>query len=278
MKYLTFIFSFFFVISCSTLINPYKDSRIIILGTIHFGAENINTESVYTILSDFKPDIILLEAESNIFEKENVLKTDFDGINNNEFQATLKYQKENPGVQIKPAELEGRNNYRKELGIYSEAGFVFNKIDELNKKGELKLSDQEKKHLSKLDSYWDSVESIAKQDLKTVNSKQSDAIVDSLMNYQYNRTRDIVNNHNEFTKFRLLSSKNKKDTITFKEYFNNWSNFEGNIRNEGIAKNVIKYYKENPGKKIILLTGFKHRFFIKKYLENLNIKTIEFYQ
>lgn len=278
MKYLSLILSSIFVISCSTFINPYKDSRVIILGTIHYGAENINAKSVYTILSDFKPDIILLEAESSIFEKENVLKTDFDGINNNEFQATLKYQKENPGVQIKPAELEGRNNYRKELGIYSEAGFVFNKIDELNKKGELKLSGEEKKHLSKLDSYWDAVESIAKQDLKTVNSKQSDAIVDSLMKYQYNRTRDIVNNHNEFTKFRLLSSKNKKDTITFKEYFNNWSNFEGNIRNEGIAKNVIKYYKENPGKKIILLTGFKHRFFIKKYLENQNIKTIEFYK
>ncbi|AQX83956.1 hypothetical protein OZ664_11065 [Elizabethkingia sp. HX WHF] len=278
MKYLSLILSSIFVISCSTSINPNKHSRVIILGTIHYGAENINTESVYTILSKFKPDIILLEAESNIFEKENVLKTDFDGINNNEFQATLKYQKENPGVQIKPAELEGRNNYRKELGIYSEAGFVFNKLEELDKKGEIKLSDQEKKNLSKLNSYWNAVESIAKQDLKTVNSKQSDAIVDSLMKYQYNRTRDIVNNHNEFTKFRLLSSKNKKDTITFKEYFNNWSNFEGNIRNEGIAKNVIKYYKENPGKKIILLTGFKHRFFIKKYLESQNIKTIEFYQ
>ncbi|MDQ8748298.1 hypothetical protein ATE49_10800 [Elizabethkingia miricola] len=278
MKYLSLILSSIFVISCSTSINPYKDSRVIILGTIHYGAENINAKSVYTILSDFKPDIILLEAESSIFEKENVLKTDFDGINNNEFQATLKYQKENPGVQIKPAELEGRNNYRKELGIYSEAGFVFNKLEELDKKGEIKLSDQEKKNLSKLNSYWDAVESIAKQDLKTVNSKQSDAIVDSLMKYQYNRTRDIVNNHNEFTKFRLLSSKNKKDTITYKEYFNNWSNFEGNIRNEGIAKNVIKYYKENPGKKIILLTGFKHRFFIKKYLENQNIKTVEFYQ
>ncbi|OPB92800.1 hypothetical protein [Elizabethkingia occulta] len=277
MKYLSLILSSIFVISCSTSINPYKDSRVIILGTIHYGSENINTESVYKILSNFKPDIILLEAESNIFEKENMLKTDFDGISNNEFQATLRYQKENPGVQIKPAELEGRNNYRKELGIYPEAGFVFNKIEELDKKGEIKLSEQEKKHLSQLDTYWNSVENIAKQDLKTVNSKQSDALVDSLMKYQYNRTRDIVNNHNEFTKFRLLSSKNKKDTITYKEYFNNWSNFEGNIRNEGIAKNVIKYYKENPGKKIILLTGFKHRFFIKKYLESQNIKTIEFY-
>ncbi len=153
MKYLSLILSSIFVISCSTSINPYKDSRVIILGTIHYGAENINAKSVYTILSDFKPDIILLEAESSIFEKENVLKADFDGINNNEFQATLKYQKENPGVQIKPAELEGRNNYRKELGIYSEAGFVFNKLEELDKKGEIKLSDQEKKNLSKLNSY-----------------------------------------------------------------------------------------------------------------------------
>ncbi|EQB90532.1 hypothetical protein HZP64_10105 [Elizabethkingia anophelis] len=278
MKKVVFILSLIFFTACTTIQNQYKKSQLIILGTIHSGAENINTNSVYKILSDFKPDIILLEAESNIFEKENVLKSDFDGINSNEFQATLKYQKENPGVQIKPAELEGRNNYRKELGIYSEAGFVFNKIEELDKKGELKLSDQEKKHLLQFDSYWEAVDNIAKQDLKTVNSKQSDAIVDSLMQYQYIRTRAIVNNHNEFTKFRLLSSKSKTDTITYKEYFNNWAHFEVNLRNEGIAKNVIRYYKENPGKKIILLTGFKHRFFIKKYLENQNIKTIEFYQ
>ncbi|AQX52366.1 hypothetical protein [Elizabethkingia anophelis] len=278
MKKVVFILSLIFFTASTTIQNQYKKSQLIILGTIHSGAENINTNSVYKILSDFKPDIILLEAESNIFEKENVLKSDFDGINSNEFQATLKYQKENPGVQIKPAELEGRNNYRKELGIYSEAGFVFNKIEELDKKGELKLSDQEKKHLLQFDSYWEAVDNIAKQDLKTVNSKQSDAIVDSLMQYQYIRTRAIVNNHNEFTKFRLLSSKSKTDTITYKEYFNNWAHFEGNLRNEGIAKNVIRYYKENPGKKIILLTGFKHRFFIKKYLENQNIKTIEFYQ
>ncbi|MYY25943.1 hypothetical protein [Elizabethkingia anophelis] len=278
MKKVVFILSLIFFTACTTIQNQYKKSQLIILGTIHSGAENINTNSVYKILSDFKPDIILLEAESNIFEKENVLKSDFDGINSNEFQATLKYQKENPGVQIKPAELEGRNNYRKELGIYSEAGFVFNKIEELDKKGELKLSDQEKKHLLQFDSYWEAVDNIAKQDLKTVNSKQSDAIVDSLMQYQYIRTRAIVNNHNEFTKFRLLSSKSKTDMITYKEYFNNWAHFEGSLRNEGIAKNVIRYYKENPGKKIILLTGFKHRFFIKKYLEYQNIKTIEFYQ
>ncbi|MDV3970722.1 hypothetical protein CMT55_11520 [Elizabethkingia anophelis] len=261
MKKVVFIFSLIFFTACTTIQNQYKKSQLIILGTIHSDAENINTKSVYTILSDFKPDIILLEAESNIFEKENVLKSDFDGINSNEFQATLKYQKDNPGVQIKPAELEGKNNYRKELGIYSEAGFVFNKIEELDKKGELKLSDQEKKHLLRFDSYWEAVDNIAKQDLKTVNSKQSDAIVDSLMQYQYIRTRAMVNNHNEFTKFRLLSSKSKTDTITYKEYFNNWAHFEGSLRNEGIAKNVIRYYKENPGKKIILLTGFKHRFF-----------------
>ena len=68
-------------------------------------------------------------------------------------------------MQIKPAELEGRNNYRKELGIYSEAGFVLIKLKNWIK-GELKLSDQEKKHLLRFDSYWEAVDNIAKQDLK----------------------------------------------------------------------------------------------------------------
>lgn len=112
----------------------------------------------------------------------------------------------------------------------------------------------------RFDSYWEAVDNIAKQDLKTVNSKQSDAIVDSLMQYQYIRTRAIVNNHNEFTKFRLLSSKSKTDTITYKEYFNNWAHFEGNLRNEGIAKNVIRYYKENPGKKSFCSQGLNTAF------------------
>lgn len=263
-------------VSCAVFKGNNNKAKVVILGTIHSDAKKINSDSIYNVLSGFKPDIILLELERSVFEKENTLKKDFDGRNSNEIQAVLAYQQQRPNVQIKPAELEGRNGYRKKLGVYSEAGFVFKKIDELQSQG--KLSKQEHADYSQFDRYWIMTEDIAKQDLKTINSIQSDKIVDSLMFYQYVKTKEIVNNHNEFNNYKLVSSREKADTITFREYYNNWADFEGSFRNEAIAKNVLKYQKENPTKKIILLTGFKHRFFVKKYLAKHGLNTSEYYK
>lgn len=270
------IFWILLFVSCATIKTNLNKSNVAILGTIHSGAEKVNSDSIYRILLGFKPDIILLELESNVFEKENTLKKDFDGRNSNEIQAVLTYQQEHPNVQLKPAELEGKNSYRNNLGIYSEAGFVFKKIDELQSDG--KLSKQEHSDYLMLDKYWNMTEDVARQDLKTINSTESDNIVDSLMFYQYIKTKEIVNNHEEFRKYKLISSRAQKDTVTFQEYYNNWADFEGSFRNEAIAKNVFKCYKENPTKKIILLTGFKHRFYVKKYLAKQGLKTIEYYK
>lgn len=272
MKTTSLFFIMIMLISCSVSKTKTVKSNLLILGTLHSGGKKVNSESIYNVLVNFKPDIILLEVESDLFEKENILKSSFDGSDNNEFKAVLKYQKEHPNVQLKPAELENKNVFRKNLGIYSEAGFVFNKIYELDSLN--KLNAKEKSILLKLDKYDNLVNKIANEDLSVMNSKYSDDTVDSLMYYQYHKTKEIVNNHPEFEKYRLVSS--KKDTISFKNYFNNWADFEGTQRNEGIAKNVIKYYKTNPNKRIILLTGFKHRFFVRNYLLKNNIKTMEF--
>ena len=263
-------------VSCAVFKRDHNQPQVVILGTIHSGAKKVNSDSIYKVLAGFKPDIILLELERSVFEKENTLKKDFDGRNSNEIQAVLAYQQQYPNIQIKPAELEGRNDYRKSLGIYSEADFVFEKIDELKSQG--KLSKQEHADYSMFDQYWNMTEDIAKQDLKTINSIPSDKVVDSLMFYQYVKTKAIVNGHDEFKSYKLLSSRAKTDTITFREYYNKWADFEGSFRNEAIAKNVLKYQKENPTKKIMLLTGFKHRFFVKKYLAEQGLNTSEYYK
>jgi len=276
MNRLSSLFWILLLVSCTAYKRSSNESSIVILGTIHSDAEKINSDSIYSVLSRFKPDIILLEVEQQVFEKANTLKKDFDGRDSNEIQAVLTYQQQHPHVEIKPAELEGRNSYRKYLGIYSEAGFVFKKIDELQNQG--KLSRQEHADYSLLDKYWIVTEEIARQDLKTINSVQSDRIVDSLMFYQYIKTKEIVNNHDEFKNYKLISSREKGDTITFREYYNKWADFEGSFRNDAIAKNVLRYYKEHPTKKIILLTGFKHRFYVKKYLARQGVITSEYYK
>ena len=252
-------------LSCVTSQKEIKNTNAptVIVGTIHVPTAKINADSIYTILNRFKPDIILVEAEATIFEKENTFKSSFDGIDSNEFQGIIKYQKENPAVEIKPAELENRNKIREQLGIYAEAGFVFSEVDRIREEG--KLSDAEKAISTEFDNYWDSATHVSKQDLKSINATKSDSIISHLMQFQYHKVGTIINQHSEFTHKKIKGSNG--DSLSYKDYYTKWAHFEGKIRNEGIAKNVLKYRKQHPGKKILLLVGFKHRSLIKHYLE-----------
>lgn len=64
-------------LSCVTSQKGTKNTNAptVIVGTIHVPTAKINADSIYTILNRFKPDIILVEAEATIFEKENTFKT-----------------------------------------------------------------------------------------------------------------------------------------------------------------------------------------------------------
>lgn len=272
MKLFVLSISILTLFSCSTIKTKNYKSELFILGTLHSGGKKINSDSIYNAINKFKPDIILLEVETIMFESENKLKSNFDGSENDEFRAALRYQNKNPHVQLKPVELEGKNTFRKKLGIYSEADFVFKKIKELDSLNILK--NHEKFAVKKLYEYYTLDNKIAEENLKQMNSDYSDNIIDSLMFYQYKKSNEIVNNHDDFLKYKLISS--RKDTITFRQYFNNWSDFEGTQRNIGISENVLKIYNENRNKKIMLLVGYKHRFFVRKYLKNKNIKTLEY--
>jgi len=275
MREILFYIAIGLCLSCATVQKTDKTSTppTVIVGTIHVPTGKINADSIYNILYNFRPDIILVEAESNIFEKENTFKNNFDGMESNEFQGILKYQKENPAVAIKPAELANRNKIREQLGIYSEAGFVFSEVDQLKEKG--RLSNDEKHISADFDKYWDLASNIGRQTLSRINTKNSDVVIDSLMQFQYHIIGKIVNRHKEFDDKKIKGSNG--DSISYKNYYNKWANFEGKIRNEGIANNVLKYRKQYPNKKILLFVGYKHRFFIRHYLEK-QIKLQEYYE
>lgn len=50
-------------------------------------------------------------------------------------------------------------------------------------------------------------EEIAKQDSKTINSAMSDKTVDSLLFYQYIKSKEFINDHDEFKDYKLISSR-----------------------------------------------------------------------
>lgn len=260
------------IFACSS--NKQK-TELIVLGTMHFPTEQINADSIYEVLKKVNPDYILMEIDSSFFNADFTFKKTFD---ENEYNAVIKYKKEKPFVKIRPIEFEGRNEYRKSIGIFPEASLAFRKLNKLH--NEKLYLPEEQKIWDKYEHFWALADSLDNGNLRAINNKEADKVIDSLMYYQYSELLKITNTRTEFQDEGLIDA--KKDTITLKEYYKIWSEFEGTNRNNALSNNILNVIKQNPNNTFIVLTGFKHRFYIIKTLsgkqkEN-NFKLKEFYE
>lgn len=254
--------------ACSKSQFSDPEPKVSILGSVHFPTQNLNADSIYQVLLDFQPDFILTEIDPDRMYEDYTYKNLY---NENEIISIVRYKINHPDVALRPIDIFQRNNKRKERGIFSEASAVFRNLNGLdNEKG---FSKEEQLVWDKFSEYWALVTEIGEGPLATINTRESDRLVDSLINYQYYQLRKIVDNNPTF-KAQILSAKN--DSVSLKQYFHTWADFEME-RNQAIADNVLKYLKENPRKRIIISLGYKHRFFVKKYLEEQGIKPTEFY-
>lgn len=259
-----------FLISCS--INNKKSiskTKISILGSVHFPTDNVNADSIYNVLLDFKPDVVLAEIDEDKMYEDFTYKNLY---NENEIIAIVRYKFNHPKVQIRPIDLFKRNEKRQDLGLFSEASAIFQNLNKLN--NEKSLNSEEQLIWDNFSNYWDQSEIIGASNLRLINSKESDQIIDSLINYQYNKLLNIVSKNKTFEKNRLINAKN--DTLTQSLYFQTWVDFEKS-RNLAISENILNQIKNNPHKRIIISVGYKHRFFVKKYLEEEGIIVTEFY-
>ncbi len=260
------------IISCS---QNTTYTKLTVLGTVHFPTEKINSDSIYQVLKRVNPDFILMEADSTIFNSDFSFKKTFD---ENEYNAVIKYKKEYPSVKIRPIEFEGRNEYRKSIGIFSEENTAFKVLNKLNH--ENLFSSKEKEIWKRFEHFWVLSDSINNQNLNSLNSHTTDKAIDSLMYYQYFGVKKIIDKRDEFVASKLIDA--KWDTITIRDYFNKWANFEEKIRNNALSNNILNIVKKNKNKTIIVLTGYKHRFHIIKTLsqqeQKYNFELKEFYE
>ncbi|TMM57294.1 hypothetical protein FEE95_12470 [Maribacter algarum] len=271
MKNLIFIV-FLFILSCS--IKTKKPSEVTVIGTVHFPTEYVNADSIYKALQRVKPDIIAMEADSSVFNTDFSFKKTYD---ENEYNAVLKYLESNPETMIRPIGFEGRNDYRKKIGIYSEAGFVYEAMYDLL--DDEKLSNPHSDMLLHYENLWAVTEVFKKETLTNINHSFVDRLIDSVNAYQYVKTRDIVKTRPEF-EIKIMGADG--DSVSLKSYFEKWIRFEGTQRNEALANNLIHLVELYPQKRIVALTGFKHRSYIinslKRVQKELGFNYQEFYE
>lgn len=256
MKYL---FLILFNLSINTLFSQnYDKTKLYIIGTVHESSNILNPEMLFELLDEIKPDILLQENDSE------QIAAYFEDVkpNSNEQNASIKYLEKYPKTLNLPFEFEGRNTYRKSNGMTPTDNLTIKLIDSLYNKNVLNLENT-KIYKEYLDANK-SLIAFSKKGFKALNSIEFDSINRYRQNIQHHSLTKITDSETIFSK--RFVTKPDGQRISFREGYKLWCNF-WDLRNNSMAINIIRTAYQHKGKKIVILTGVQHKYYIKELLE-----------
>jgi len=234
-----------------------KPTTIIVIGNIHDSVPNYHPQILFDILESVKPDLILHEVDSASANDYFSLRT-----GGNELAASTKYIKYHPNTKRATFDFEGRNNYRKALGMVPADNLTVKLIDSLYKNNLLTV--KEKAYYESYTNYTNDLKQVADLSPKDFNSTKNDALSEKRQNAQHHGLVNITNSRKEFANHYVTKPDGSK--ISYRDGYQLWTDF-WDTRNKTMAKNILKHAKENKGKTIVVLTGFLHRYYIIKELK-----------
>ncbi|MDN3667527.1 hypothetical protein ACFFU1_10070 [Algibacter miyuki] len=269
-KYIQILLILITILSCKT----EKTTEIIVIGTLHKPEPNFNSEILFNIIENIQPDFILEELDSSFFTSDFRHK---NVSNSNERMASEKYIKKYPTTKLRPYEFEGRNQYRINNGSRPTDGLTTKLIDSLNNVG--LLSDTEAEIHNKYKALLEPLIILASKSPENFNNITTDSICAKRQYYQYKMLTKITNKRDEFaTRFH---TKPNGEKISYRDGYQLADDF-WDLRNQTMAKNIMQISEQNQGKKIVVLCGFMHRYYIlselRKLTEGKNIVLKEFYE
>jgi hypothetical protein len=254
------------------------NTTVCILGTVHTSNKNYNADSIFEIINTFKPDLILTEADTAIYK--NVLKEyeklkipffakigrglGFGKDEENETRAVRKYKYLHPLIDIRPYDYEGRNEFHSKYKILSEPDVVMTEIQNLFDSNALS------KNHRNIWTAWllinDTLNNYYNKTPFVINQKETYRISGKRQQLQYQCLNQIV--------------QEDKRLERFKEFYQINTNF-WNTRNKIMTEHIANFIRRYPKKRIIVLTGFMHKYYLLNELLNrqseLNFKIKEYY-
>lgn len=264
------IFAFLLILSAGFCFSQNK-TEICVIGNIHDSVPNYHPKILFSILDKIQPDIILHEVDSRgMKEYENGI-----GITENEIKASNSYLQKYPKTLRFPFDFEGRNQYRKDKGMVPTDNLSVKLIDSLYKAK--KLAPSEVKLYENFTNTTKDLMKIAQLSPENFNNAATDQISEKRQNAQYSDLLKIIEGRPEFAARFVVKPNGEK--ISYRDGFKLMSGF-WDLRNQAMAKNIYKIAETYPGKKIVVLTGFLHRYYILKELKRINNGTYlikEFY-
>jgi len=245
-------------------------SIVCILATVHYPTSNYNADSIVTILNQFQPSLILTEEDTLLFktihrEYDQILQKPifarlgrsfgFGSPEEIEGRAVRKYKINHPDIDIRPFDYEGRNAFYQSNNTFSKEGEVGNRIESLASNH--LLTEEQAKIWTTYGYINDTLNSRSNQTPYSINHQDYYNLAERRQEYQYHKVSEIVNSNDSL-----------KDYCDFyKTNANFWD-----TRNKKMAEHIANFISQYPNKRIIVLTGSMHKYYLLKELIPLQSK------
>ena len=233
-------------------------TEVYIVGSVHFETSNIKRNDIYHYLDSISPSVILYESDTKTVNRM-LNRTDFlmqlmytfKNVKKVESFVVLRYLKHHPETVVLPFEWEERDAYHAEHEILTKPNTMIKALLQLYNENSL-THDQASivdEYLSTNKAYF---QIDRNADVFDINSSITDSLISERQAYVYQKIPEIVKERIELAEY--------EDFLPI--HMGYWD-----IRNKAMTENILKQIRLNPNKKIVVLTGYSHRYYLTAELQ-----------
>ena len=224
-----------------------KRTEVTVIGTVHGPTARFTEGTLIDILKRVQPDLILLELDPSFFDGSFVLPEKYQGITL-ETKAVTAYGKL-AAVKLRPFDIEGRNKFYQEHDYFKHELSLNQEINRMHGAGQ--LSPEARLIFEGLLALAAVRDACGAERPEVINSSACDAAIEKKQDYAFKGIGKIV-----------------ELTPALKEFKPFWSLADDfwARRNEAMVRNVVRHAKEVRAKRVVVLCGYEHRYYLRKRL------------
>jgi hypothetical protein len=219
---------------------------VVVIGTIHKATQNFTEDDVVRVLKRVGPAAILFELDSSFLDADGQLDLNGGSL---EGKAVKRFQRMSP-VVVLPYDIAGRNQIYRAFRYFEREKEFLALLNTLYR--EDGLAPEAKLLYEQVLSDLRVRDALAQGRLELFNSVNCDLAVER--------------KHERYTKNTKRIIELTPALARFAEYVEFYAEF-WELRNRTMVRNILRHSKEFPGRVVVVLCGFEHRYYLTHHLK-----------